>query len=1669
MAFTFNVADLQFVLRQIKIAEAHSTGTPLTDVWVDAAGNIVPAGTLGAEPAISDPHMPLGLRTVDGSLNNLVPGRETWGATDQVMPRMLSENFINENDDDTMPFGQGLAVTNNDYGVVGEPTNITVNGGHSGNVADADPRIISNLISDMSTRNPAAVEVWFANEMAVAAWEEANPGLTPVRPGEPTSELQLEITDMDLALIPNMAPDDGISAPFNAWMTFFGQFFDHGLDLISKGNNGTIFIPLQADDPLRTHGLDGIEGSGDEVPPEMAFMALTRSTPFDGPGPDGVMGTADDTTHETKNTTTPFVDQNQTYTSHASHQVFIREYAPDASGRPQATGYLLDGQNGGLATWADVKAQAREMLGIELTDGDVLNVPLLRTDAYGEFIRDPATGYAQVILGIGPDGIPNTDDDIVASGTPDAPINTFTVTNGTLTGAIRVGHSFLDDIAHNANPSGGMAGLKTADTDNAIGLSEAGTYDNELLDRHFITGDGRGNENIGLTSVHHVFHSEHNRQVESQKAAILASGDRAFINEWLIDDIAEGQELPATLNWDGERLFQSAKFATEMQYQHLVFEEFGRKINPNIDPFVFNSVTDINPAIFAEFANTVYRFGHSMLTDSMVRIDANGTSEDVGLINAFLNPVLFNNDGAITADQAAGAVVRGMTVTQGNAIDEFVVSSLRSNLLGLPLDLPAINIARGRDTGVPTLNETRAELFSASNSTWLKPYESWVDFAANMRNPISVVNFIAAYGEHETILSETTLQGRRDAAMALVFGGEGAPADRLDFLTGSKGFWTAANSGLNNIDLWIGGLAERIIPFGGMLGATFSAVFEAQMEALQNGDRFYYLTRTQGQNMLNELEQNAFAKMIMANTDLSDPGLDGIRGTSDDVILRHIGADVFAKYDFVLEVMIENQGHPDPIGNDPVLQAMGLNKVQRDDPMTAGVDTNYLRFTGGEHVVLGGSSGNDTLISSDGDDAIWGDAGDDRIESGFGVDLVLGGAGNDVITDMGDEGDFLKGEDGDDVMTTAGGLDILMGGNGKDIISLGVDGAQVFGGAGDDFILGSSGSDFLMGNEGNDWIEGGGGFDTTAGDNSELFFNSAVVGHDVMFAGSDENDFDAESGDDIMVQGESVMRNEGMFGFDWAIFKGVLRDAYADMRIKIFTTEAQDILRNRFDKTEALSGWDYNDTLIGDDRISQAADPDGIEVGAGAAENVFFRDGLDQAGIDRIEGLSEIVSVAPGSDFWEEGNILLGGGGSDVMRGNGGDDILDGDRWLNVRIRITGDPTDENTAGNEIATVDSLKHVFTASDAADPSWVGKSLFELLLSRAIVPGQMNIVREILTGGVAGDTDIAIFNDDRGQYTITTLESGAIQVAHTGFGTNADVLIDDGVDTLHNIEVLRFRDGDVVPAQQAATGQPVISDTTPTEEQTLTVDLSLIDDGNGIDVSAIAVQWQSFDGTNWNDIVGATDRTYTPSDAPPDADGPQVGQSLRVAATFIDGLGGPEIRLSEATQILGDFWVADATNLNFRGGIGDDHAIGNAQRNDLRGGDGSDILEGGAGVDRLRGGAGNDLLVVNFATEAGGGDFLNGEGGVDTVEITGSGEATEAFGIYTRAAAVAAGLAVRGGATEIVITRSVGAVTEVIANLDNIEEIIVNMTDATPLANGVVGGAILKSSGTSALQA
>ena len=121
-----------------------------------------------------------------------------------------------------------------------------------------------------------------------------------------------------------------------------------------------------------------------------------------------------------------------------------------------------------------------------------------------------------------------------------------------------------------------------------------------------------------------------------------------------------------------------------------------------------------------------------------------------------------------------------------------------------------------------------------------------------------------------------------------------------------------------------------------------------------------------------------------------------------------------------------------------------------------------------------------------------------------------------------------------------------------------------------------------MGNEGDDWIEGGEGFDSLSGENSDLFFNSPIIGHDILNGQGNDTDYDGESGDDIMVQGAGIQRNNGMLGFDWSIQKGDETDGVDRSRhLQLPDPDGADTARPRTTPSKAASGWKHNDTLIG--------------------------------------------------------------------------------------------------------------------------------------------------------------------------------------------------------------------------------------------------------------------------------------------------------------------------------------------------------------------------------------------------------------------------------------------------------------------------------------------------------
>ena len=116
------------------------------------AGNADDRGICDALVGTGPDHIPSplvadGLRTVDGSCNNLVHGQEHFGAEGQVFPRLTTPVFRDAEGSPANFFGPGPA---------GPPTSYTQK---SGFVFDSQPRLISNLIVDQTSTNPAAVSV----------------------------------------------------------------------------------------------------------------------------------------------------------------------------------------------------------------------------------------------------------------------------------------------------------------------------------------------------------------------------------------------------------------------------------------------------------------------------------------------------------------------------------------------------------------------------------------------------------------------------------------------------------------------------------------------------------------------------------------------------------------------------------------------------------------------------------------------------------------------------------------------------------------------------------------------------------------------------------------------------------------------------------------------------------------------------------------------------------------------------------------------------------------------------------------------------------------------------------------------------------------------------------------------------------------------------------------------------------------------------------------------------------------------------------------------------------------------------------------------------------------------------------------------------------------------
>jgi Ca2+-binding RTX toxin-like protein len=674
------------------------------------------------------------------------------------------------------------------------------------------------------------------------------------------------------------------------------------------------------------------------------------------------------------------------------------------------------------------------------------------------------------------------------------------------------------------------------------------------------------------------------------------------------------------------------------------------------------------------------------------------------------------------------------------------------------------------------------------------------------------------------VVAQTTANGRRTAARRIVEGlvlpgpdnnlGTGCggltppgacadniapPADSGDFMFGS-GAWAGKNTGLEDVDLWVGGLAENTNLFGGLLGSTFNYVFENQLTNLQNGDRFYYLARTPGMNLRASLEGNSFAELVMRNSEA-----------------HTLKADPFATADCKFETGLitgpASSGSLTGPGtvNDVVTTDCDENALilQQPDGTVKYRAINSVDPSGiNGQAVYNGTDAPDRVYGGNDNDTFWGGKGGDVIDGGGGDDVVLGGEGNDIITDAGGA-DVPKGGPGNDAIDGGIGDDIVMGGDGNDFTNGGANLNEHFLGEGNDFAIAGQGTDAVFGDGGDDWAEGGDQPDLLIGDSSTLFFDDHnKPGHDVLIGQGGDDDYDMEGGDDIGVGGPGVEKNAGASGWDWLIGQNDPQPQLADLSLPILNAPPANETRDRFNEVEALSGWKLDDKLLGDDIVPS-------QLGGGG---FIGCDALDGAGLARVAGLADIVpplTGAPavptagvvdaattnycgltGAFVWGEGNILLGGEGSDTLTGRGADDIIDGDRW--VRVRIAHRP-----GGNETGWTDLMENKAVSGNFG-PGTTGMTLQQAVFAGLVDPGNLVVVREVVRpeapllaaadcGAAAPlNCDTAVFLGPRSAYVLTTALDGTVTVNQTGAVDRLVQKVSDGIDTVRNVEQLKFSD-------------------------------------------------------------------------------------------------------------------------------------------------------------------------------------------------------------------------------------------------------------------------------------
>ncbi|KAI1708148.1 heme peroxidase domain-containing protein [Ditylenchus destructor] len=320
----------------------------------------------------------------------------------------------------------------------------------------------------------------------------------------------------------------------------------------------------------------------------------------------------------------------------------------------------------------------------------------------------------------------------------------------------------------------------------------------------FNAGDERNNEQPGLTVIHTVLLRQHN-----QIALALSQ-----INNF----------------WSDEQLFQETRRIMISKMQHVIYSELLPVIlgcetmaRYDLTPRKTGYFTGYDPncdaQISQELATAAFRFGHTLIRNVFPRMDSSYKQTKATPMELELS---FNNVSSLY-DEHSGhmeSILMGLLGAPGMDFDRHIVDAVRNHLFQRPggpltgLDLPAVNIQRGRDHGIPGYNNYR-------EMCGLPKAISFDDLLGSM--DVSAVRALKSVYDN-----------------------------------------------VNDIDLFPGLMSEKPLK-GALVGPMLACIIAEQFQRLKRCDRFYYenndpagrFTPTQ----LAEIRKTTLSKMICESSE----------------------------------------------------------------------------------------------------------------------------------------------------------------------------------------------------------------------------------------------------------------------------------------------------------------------------------------------------------------------------------------------------------------------------------------------------------------------------------------------------------------------------------------------------------------------------------------------------------------------------------------------------------------------------------------------------------------------------------------------------------------------------------------------------------------------------------